>query len=76
MKLNFQDETSSEANLVIGADGINSVVRNVYIGDNPVFSGRYAYRGVVPIEKVEGFGQSDESSVSGFWTQPGKHFVT
>jgi len=76
MKLTFQDGTSATANLVVGADGIHSVVRSHYLKDEPVFSGLVAYRGLIPMEKVREFWPHHDSDVSGFWTQQGKHFMT
>jgi len=76
MKLEFQDGTTTTANLVIGADGIHSVVRSHYMKDDPIFSGLVAYRGLIPMEKVREFWPWDDSDVSGFWTQQGKHFMT
>jgi len=76
MKLEFQDGTTATANLVIGADGIHSVVRSGYLNDDPIFSGIVAYRGLIPMEKVREFWPYDDSDVSGFWTQQGKHFMT
>lgn len=76
MKLEFHDGTTATANLVIGADGIHSVVRSHYLNDEPIFSGIVAYRGLIPMEKVREFWPFDDSDVSGFWTQQGKHFMT
>src|SRR5271170_2025248 len=76
MKLEFQDGSTATANLVVGADGIHSVVRGHYLEDDPVFSGLVAYRGLIPMEKVREFWPYDDSDVSGFWTQQGKHFMT
>jgi len=76
MKLTFQDGTTATANLVIGADGIHSVVRSHYLKDEPIFSGYVAYRGLIPMEQVREFWPYEDSDVSGFWTQQGKHFMT
>jgi 2-polyprenyl-6-methoxyphenol hydroxylase-like FAD-dependent oxidoreductase len=76
MKLTFQDGSTATANLVVGADGIHSVVRSHYLKDDPVFSGLVAYRGLIPMDKVREFWPHDDSDVSGFWTQQGKHFMT
>jgi salicylate hydroxylase len=49
----FADGGSATADLVIGADGIHSVIRSVLFGDSlPSFSGTVAYRGRVPAAKV------------------------
>ena len=55
MILAFEDGTSSEADAVIGCDGIKSRMREILLGTDheaahAVFSGKYAYRGLIPME--------------------------
>ena len=50
IKLYFKDDTTTEADCVIGADGIHSVIREYLLGAGnpaiePVFTGSVAYRG-------------------------------
>lgn len=57
MQLTFQDGTTAEADAVIGCDGIKSRTRRILLGEdhtaaNAVFTGKYAYRGLVPMEKA------------------------
>ncbi|TGO41849.1 hypothetical protein BHYA_0015g00120 [Botrytis hyacinthi] len=57
--MTFQDGTTAEADAVIGCDGIKSRTRHMVLGDDhdatsPVFSGKYAYRGLIPMEKAIG----------------------
>lgn len=60
--LNFADGSSVEADAVIGCDGIRSICREIVLGkDNPlirpVFTGKHAYRGLIPMDKaVEALG--------------------
>lgn len=58
--LHFQDGTTSEADVVIGADGIKSTIRRVVAGDaapaHLSFSNVVAYRGLVPMEEIENAG--------------------
>src|SRR5947209_16970597 len=47
--LSFADGTRSEADAVIGADGVHSTVRDIIVGpDEPIHKGRIAYRAVFP----------------------------
>jgi salicylate hydroxylase len=53
----FQDGTTARHDAVVGCDGIKSRMRSILLGeDHPaakaVFSGKYAYRGLIPMEKA------------------------
>ena len=55
--MRFADGTMAEADVVIGCDGIKSVCREIVLGkDNPlaqpVFTGKHAYRGLIPMDKA------------------------
>lgn len=58
--------------VLVGADGLRSVVREHVVKDEPVCSGYVAYRGVVPIETVDRLADTDDVVV---WMGPGCHFV-
>ena len=59
--IHFADHTTYEADLVIGADGIKSVVRNAVVSDGRlVFSNTYAYRGLIPMDTLESAGLKTE----------------
>jgi len=67
--LHFRDGTKAKHNAVIGCDGIKSKTREVLLRDicpeaaRPVFSGKYAYRGLVPMDKaVEKLGTEQAGS--------------
>jgi salicylate hydroxylase len=48
VKAYFEDGKIVESNLLIGADGINSVVRQVLIGDGtPTYAGRMSWRAII-----------------------------
>ncbi|KFZ10498.1 hypothetical protein V501_05170 [Pseudogymnoascus sp. VKM F-4519 (FW-2642)] len=55
MVLTFEDGTTAEADAVIGCDGIKSRTREILLGKDheaahAVFSGKYAYRGLIPMD--------------------------
>ncbi|EOD48885.1 hypothetical protein MMC13_008336 [Neofusicoccum parvum] len=52
VRLHFEDGTTAEADAAIGCDGVRSRVRDSLFGERTraVFSGKYAYRGFVPME--------------------------
>jgi salicylate hydroxylase len=61
--MSFADGTTASADAVIGCDGIKSRVRQLVVGldhpsAHPTYSYKYAYRGMVPMEKaVEAVGE-------------------
>lgn len=59
MILTFHDGSTAEADAVIGCDGVKSRTRQILLGKNhhttnPTFTGKYAYRGLIPMEKAVG----------------------
>jgi salicylate hydroxylase len=53
--LYFADGTTAQHTAVIGCDGIKSRTRELVLGEEaarPVFSGKYAYRGLIPMQKA------------------------
>ena len=57
VRLDFADGGTAEADLVVGADGIHSQVRQALLGPElPRFTGNVAYRGLVPAERVAHLG--------------------
>ncbi|MFD6420989.1 FAD-dependent oxidoreductase [Streptomyces sp. NPDC060198] len=53
--LTFAGGKAVEADLVVGADGIKSVVRRQLFSErDPVFSGEHAYRTVIPVDAAHG----------------------
>ncbi|KAH0528900.1 hypothetical protein TsFJ059_003711 [Trichoderma semiorbis] len=73
VELCFADGTTTTADLVVGCDGIHSNIRSQFRSDNPKYSGRMCYRGLVPIKDLESWWPFNSYSVS--WLGPDKHFL-
>ena len=74
--LQFSDGTSATFDLVVGADGIHSVVRTALWGeDQPKYTGMVSYRGTFPSEKAAGLPDTD--AFTKWWGEiPEKQIVT
>jgi salicylate hydroxylase len=69
----FETGASTEADLVVGADGIHSRVRHLVFGpEKPRFTGCVAWRGLVPAERIRHLGID---VVSHNWNGPDGHVV-
>ena len=81
VRLTFEDGSSAEADAVIGCDGVKSVVRRMLLRKSSVledlsFSGKCAYRGLVPMDKAkEALGEYLATS-SSMYLGPGAHVLT
>jgi 2-polyprenyl-6-methoxyphenol hydroxylase-like FAD-dependent oxidoreductase len=73
LTLRFADGTDTEADAVIGADGVHSAVRDIIVGpDAPIHKGRIAYRAVFPSSLMNGF---DIGRSRTKWWGPDRHIV-
>jgi 6-hydroxynicotinate 3-monooxygenase len=55
-RLRFEDGTHADADIVIGADGIASKVREILLGvEAPEYSGSVAYRGLFPASLMQDY---------------------
>jgi salicylate hydroxylase len=73
VRLSFANGAQGEADLVVAADGIHSVLRPcVTAVSTPVFSGSVAYRGIVAHERVPHW----PNGAWQMWLGQGKHFLT
>ncbi len=71
--LSFADGTRETADLVIGADGVHSTVRNIIVGpESPIHRGRVAYRAVFPASLMNG---RDIGSSRTKWWGEDRHIV-
>jgi salicylate hydroxylase len=69
----FANGKRIEADLVIGADGVRSVVRRFITGsEETVYSGTSAFRGIVPIERLPTL--PDPKAIQ-FWMGPDAHLL-
>jgi salicylate hydroxylase len=69
----FAGGTSAEVDVLVGADGIHSLVRRLLFGpESPHFTGCVAYRGLVPAERLRELELEVSAQV---WMGPGAHFV-
>lgn len=69
----LQDGRECSADLLIGADGIRSQVREQMLGpEQPTFMGQVAWRGVIPVSDLTVHVQPDAC----VWAGPGRHLVS
>jgi salicylate hydroxylase len=70
--VSFANGERTEADVVIGADGIHSSLQGRVVDPaEPVFSGVVAYRGVIPAERVPSW----SAGTMRLWMGNGKHFL-
>jgi salicylate hydroxylase/6-hydroxynicotinate 3-monooxygenase len=72
VRLVFANGVKADADAMVGADGVHSVVRDTLFGrDTPAFTGRVAYRTVFPATLLNGY-QIDDCTK---WWGPDRHIV-
>jgi 2-polyprenyl-6-methoxyphenol hydroxylase-like FAD-dependent oxidoreductase len=71
--LSFADGTRESADLVIGADGVHSLVREILLGaESPRFTGKVAYRTTYPSRLL---GDQQVAGSRTKWWGPDRHIV-
>lgn len=71
--LTFADGTRAEADVVIGADGVHSVIRGAVTAPSPAtYSGMCAFRAIVPADLAPDFSRRRAQTL---WIGPGHHLV-
>ncbi len=72
--LQFEDGTSAHADIVIGADGINSKMRETLLGfEKPHYSGWVGHRALIDAGKLKKYGLDFEDCVK--WWGPDRHMM-
>ncbi|WIX82356.1 FAD-dependent monooxygenase [Amycolatopsis carbonis] len=71
--LSFADGTTTTADVVIGADGVHSMIRTALVGPSPAtFSGLCAFRALVPAADAPAFALRKAHTL---WLGPDHHLV-
>lgn len=71
--LQFEDGSMATGDMLIGADGVHSRIRNQMFGSAPAeFSGMLAWRGVIPMESLPARMNISRATV---WVGPNGHVV-
>jgi salicylate hydroxylase len=71
-ELRFDGGATTTADVVVGADGIRSAVRELLVADAPRYSGQDVYRGLVPGGRLA---QVVAAAKVQIWLGPGQHCV-
>ena len=72
--LRFADGTEARAALVIGADGINSAIREALLGtEKPNYSGWVGHRAIIPAARLAGLGFEFDDCVK--WWSEDRHMM-
>ena len=82
VRVGFEDGSSTDVELLVGADGIKSVVRRFVLRDgladmgedHPIYTGQLAWRCIVPTESIPPALRT--AMVSTIWCGPRNHAVT
>lgn len=72
VSLDFADGSRAEADIVIGADGINSAIREILLGpEKPTYTGHVAHRAIFPAARLGGMRVADATK----WWAEDRYFL-
>ncbi|KAK4164673.1 putative salicylate hydroxylase [Cladorrhinum sp. PSN259] len=75
--INFSDGSTATHSAVIGCDGVKSKVRTALFPQSKCgYSGKYAYRALIPFEEAVKILGEVRSGVPSLWMGPGAHLLT
>lgn len=81
VRLRFDDGSEAKASAAVGCDGVKSNVRRFVLGDeaesaHPQFTGKYAYRGLIPMTKAVNLLGDELAKNSVMWIGRHGHVLT
>ena len=81
VRLHFADGGTEEASAAVGCDGVRSNLRKILLGKEygpsyPTFTGKYAYRGLIPMEEAVGLLGDELARSSTLYLGPHGHVIT
>ena len=81
VRITFHDGSTATASAVVGCDGIKSKIRQLLLGEadiaaHAVFTGKYAYRGLVPMESAVNLLGHELAQNSQMYCGYGGHVIT
>jgi salicylate hydroxylase len=81
VSIEFDDGTTDTADFVVGADGIHGCTRRTVLGEDspqvdPLFSGIYTYRNLVPMDDIEPVLGKDVARAANVFVGPSAYLVT
>ena len=81
VRIRFNDGSEAEASAAVGCDGVKSNIRQVVLGSeaesaHPQFTGKYAYRGLIPMIKAVDLLGDELAKNSVMWIGRHGHVLT
>ena len=81
VRIHFQDGKTAEASAAVGCDGVRSKLRLMVLGDDdeaayPAFTGKYAYRSLIPMDKAVGLLGDELARNNVMWCGQHRHVLT